>query len=184
MAAMEKLIELGKIRFIGVSNFSASELRRAQSKMSKHRIVSSQVRYGLLDRSPELELLQYCKANCVTLLAFSPLGASFARLQEADVKGILEQIERAIGKRRAQIALNWCLMSECVIAIFKSDKIEHINENCGASGWRLTVEQYRSLSDGIVGRRRYRFQQLVRRLGRRLIQLTGRNLGTPTIADC
>src|SRR5262249_46380989 len=121
MAAMERLVEMGKIRFIGVSNFSARELTLAQSKMSKFRIVSNQVGYGLLDRSPEFQLLQYCRENGVTLLAFSPLGANFARLQNADRNGVLGQIGNATGKSVAQIALNWCLVPDCVIAIFKSD---------------------------------------------------------------
>jgi len=184
MAAMEKLVEMGKIRFIGVSNFSTGELRRAQSKMSKYRIVSNQVRYGLLDRSPEQGLLQYCKANQVSLLAFSPLGTDFAKLEDADPSGVIGQVAKATGKSRAQVALNWCLAPECVIAIFKSEKIEHVQENCGASGWVLTAEQHRSLSERVVGYRRHPLEQVVRRFGRRLVQHTGRNLGGPTLVDC
>ena len=47
MAAMESLVETGKTRFIGVSNFTVAEMRRAQAQLSKARIASNQVRYSL-----------------------------------------------------------------------------------------------------------------------------------------
>jgi aryl-alcohol dehydrogenase-like predicted oxidoreductase len=78
MAAMEELVETGKIRFIGVSNFSASEIEKAQATLSKNRIVSNQVRYNLVDRTIEHGLLQYCEAKQITVLAFSPLANGLA----------------------------------------------------------------------------------------------------------
>jgi diketogulonate reductase-like aldo/keto reductase len=51
IGAMEDLVDAGKIRFIGVSNFSAAELRKAQRAMSRYCIVSNQVGYSLIDRS-------------------------------------------------------------------------------------------------------------------------------------
>jgi diketogulonate reductase-like aldo/keto reductase len=50
MGAMEELVDRGKIRFIGVCNFSVSELRKAQTAMSKYRLVSNQVCYSLVKR--------------------------------------------------------------------------------------------------------------------------------------
>jgi diketogulonate reductase-like aldo/keto reductase len=57
---MEELVDKGKIRFIGVSNFSVSQLRKAQIALSKYRVASNQVRYSLVDRSVEVSLLRYC----------------------------------------------------------------------------------------------------------------------------
>ena len=75
MAAMEELVASGKIRFIGVSNFSVREMERAQATLSKDRIVSNQVRYSLVERTIEDGLLQYCEDRQITILAFSPLAS-------------------------------------------------------------------------------------------------------------
>ncbi len=184
MSAMEKLVEMGKIRFIGVSNFTVAELRRAQAALSKARIVSNQVRYSLVDRSPQQELLQYCAANQMSLLAFSPLVTGLDALRRADRGDALGQVAAAMGKTRAQLALNWCVSHAPVIAIFKADKLEHVRENCAASGWSLTPEQCRLLASSVtVYRSRTRLERFVRRLARRALQHAGRNLGNATSLD-
>jgi diketogulonate reductase-like aldo/keto reductase len=184
MSAMESLVAMGKIRFIGVSNFTAAELRRAQAQLSKVRIVSNQVRYSLVDRSPEQDLLLYCQANQVSLLAFSPLAAGFDVLRRSDPRDSLGQVAAAVGKTRAQVALNWCTSHPAVIAIFKADKVEHVRENCAASGWSLTPEQFRFLASNIAGyRSRSPLERLARRLARRALQHAGRNLGSATRMD-
>src|SRR5207249_11502185 len=73
MAAMEELVEQGKIRFIGTCNFSATELKEAQAALSKCKIVSNQVRYNLVERTVEVELLRYCQETHLTVIAYSPL---------------------------------------------------------------------------------------------------------------
>lgn len=184
MSAMERLVEMGKVRFIGVSNFTVAEMRYAQARLSKARIVSNQVRYSLVDRSPEQELLQYCEANRISLLAFSPLAAGFDRLCSADRGDVLGHVSAAVGKTRAQVALNWCVSHPSVIAIFKADKIEHVRENVAASGWSLTPEQCRLLASGVAGcRTRSRVERFARRLARRALQYAGRNLGNATTLD-
>jgi diketogulonate reductase-like aldo/keto reductase len=177
MAAMERLVETGKIRFIGVSNFSVAELRQAQSALSNARIVSNQVRYNLVDRTPEDGLLQYCDAHQISLLAFSPLATGFDRMRTYDSEDVLGQVATAIGKTRAQAALNWCVSHPAVIAIFKADKVEHVRENCAASGWQLSADYLHLLATGIRQNSRSRPERFVRRLARRVLQNVGRNLG-------
>jgi diketogulonate reductase-like aldo/keto reductase len=185
MSAMERLVETGKVRFIGVSNFSVAELRRAQAQLSTARIVSNQVRYSLLDRTPENEMLPYCEANGINLLAFSPLGSNFASLLSADHTDNLGEIAGSIGKTRAQVALNWCVSHAAVIAIFKADKSEHVRENCSASGWSLTAAAYQRLTEGITANyTRSKLEQFVRRIARCALQHVGRNLGpSSTVGD-
>ncbi len=61
MNAMEKLVEEGKIRHIGVTNFSLEELKEAQSAMRKYEIVSNQVEYNIVTRDIEKTgLFDYC----------------------------------------------------------------------------------------------------------------------------
>jgi diketogulonate reductase-like aldo/keto reductase len=171
MSAMERLVETGKVRFIGVSNFSVAELKRAQAALSRARISSNQVRYSLLDRSPERDLLPFCQANGVALLAYSPFSTGLKKMLEADSEDLLGQIATELGKTRAQVALNWCVSHPSVIAIFKAETIDHVRENCGASGWALSEEQRRLLGEGIRDRlTKGPLAQAAKRLARRVKQ--------------
>jgi len=175
MGAMEELVKAGKIRFIGVSNFSAKEIDGAQRCLSGSRIVSNQVRYSLVDRTIEDGLLQYCEAKKITVLAFSPLDTALENLSNFDQDDVLGTVAGEIGKTRAQVALNWCLCRRPVIAIFKSDRVEHVRENCGASGWRLLPDHLEDLSH-VAFRRRGPVARCARRLARGILQRLGRNV--------
>lgn len=175
MAAMEELVETGKIRFIGVSNFSEREIEQAQVTLSRNRIVSNQVRYSLVERTIEDGLLQYCEAKQITVLAFSPLANGLQNIRGVDQKDVLGTVASATAKTHAQVALNWCTCRTPVIAIFKADKVEHVQENCGGSGWRLQPDQVGALNQ-IPFQRRGPVERFARRLGRRTMQRFGRNM--------
>jgi diketogulonate reductase-like aldo/keto reductase len=183
MSAMERLVETGKVRFIGVSNFTVSELRRAQAALSKTRIVSNQVRYSLVDRTAEQGLLKYCIGNQISLLAYSPLATGFDKIRVLDPNDVLGQVAEAIGKTRAHVALSWCVSHPAVIAIFKADKAEHVRENCAASDFELSEEHRQFLEKGIRHSGRSRPELFLRGLARRALQYAGRNLGSPTAMD-
>src|SRR5437016_79990 len=63
MAAMETLVERGKVRFIGVSNFSVTDLKKAQAALSKYKIASNQVRYNLIDRGIKFSRRGYAETT-------------------------------------------------------------------------------------------------------------------------
>ena len=170
MGAMEELVDRGKIRFIGVSNFSVSELRKAQAALSKYRVVSNQVRYSLVDRSAEVDLLRYCAENQITVIAYSPLASGVNHIKERDPRAVLTRVASLAGKTEAQVALNWCISRENVIAIPKASSIEHVVQNCDASGWRLSSEQSRLLEKAIGFRRRGRAESALRRAARATLQ--------------
>jgi aryl-alcohol dehydrogenase-like predicted oxidoreductase len=76
MDAMARLVEKKKIRYIGVSNFSADKMRRANEQLRKHglRLISNQVLYNLLDRDIESNgVLETAKELGVSIIAYSPL---------------------------------------------------------------------------------------------------------------
>ena len=162
MHAMAELVDAGKIRFIGVSNFSIDQLKEAQKALGKRQIVSNQVRYSLIDRTIEAGLLQYCQEHHVTVIAYSPLGREFDRIRDCDPIGVIDELARMTGKSPAQIVINWCLRKDGVVAIPKGNSTEHILDNCGASDWRLSQEQLALLDSSIQYRRRSRFDMLVR----------------------
>jgi diketogulonate reductase-like aldo/keto reductase len=147
MGTMEELADMGKIRFIGVSNFSAAQLQEAQAAAPAHRIVSNRVSYSLVDRSIEADLLSYCQRNRVTVIAYTPLGRGMSNIKAKDKHGALSRVAAMTGKTEAQVALNWCTAKEGVVAIPKANSVEHVEEDCGASGWRLSDEHMRLLDE-------------------------------------
>lgn len=164
LGAMEELVDVGKVRFIGVSNFSIPELERARQAMRRYPIVSNQVRYNLADRTIEGGLLAYCQAHHITVIAYSPLGREMQRLLDCDPQGVLPKVAREADKTVPQVALNWCLYHDQVVAIPKGNSLAHVLDNCGASGWRLSDEQFRQIDEGLHFRRRTGVDSLLRRL--------------------
>jgi diketogulonate reductase-like aldo/keto reductase len=177
MGAMEELVEAGKVRFIGVSNFSVHELRKAQAALSKWRIVSNQIRYSLMDRTAEANgILQFCRESKITVIAYSPFGTTFSKLQASDPEGILAQAAREASKTEAQVAINWLIAKENVVTIPKASTVPHVIENCAASGWRLAPETYGLLEAGIRSRQQSGVAARLRRFKRQIAQRVGRQL--------
>lgn len=149
MRALEDLVDAGQIKHIGVSNFSLRELQAAQAAMRNYPIVSNQVLYSLSRRDIERDLLPYCQEHHVTIIAYTPLDdgrlADLARLRPRQGREALAQIVAEVQKTPAQVALNWCTAHDEVITIPKSNRRERVEENCGASGWRLTPAQMQRL---------------------------------------
>jgi diketogulonate reductase-like aldo/keto reductase len=174
MGALAALVDAGKVRFIGVSNFSVGELEDAQRALGKHQIASNQVRYNIIDRTIENGLLQHCQANRITVIAYSPLAREFQRIRACDPEGVLEALARDTGRTQAQIALNWCLSHTGVVVIPKANSIPHMLENCAASGWRLSADQRRLLDEKIKYRHRGWFDAFVRRNTPRGLQSAAR----------
>jgi diketogulonate reductase-like aldo/keto reductase len=154
MGALESLVDRGVVRYIGVSNFSVQELAAAQAAMRNHPIVSNQVLYNLRWREIEQDLLPYCLEQQITVMAYTPLNdgelaglSGRGRRRQTNASPTdralqtLAEVAAQVGKTQAQVALNWCTAHPNVIAIPKSDSIARTEENCGASGWRLTAEQ-------------------------------------------
>ena len=145
MRAMEELVDRGVVRYIGVSNFSVRDMEETQAAMSKYRIVSNQVLYNLKRRGIERDLVPYCEENRITVMAYTPLadGSLAVRPRVRGGRGweTLEAVAREAGKTPAQVALNWCLTRSPVVVIPKTNSVERTEENCGASGWRLTADQ-------------------------------------------
>lgn len=176
MAAMERLVELGKVRFIGVSNFSASELRMALAALSHNRIVSNQVRYNLVERTIEGNLLPYCQQNQITMIAFSPLATGFHHIKRRDPRNVLGHVAAEVHKTEAQVALNWCLRHDSLVAIPKAASPDHVVQNCDTSGWRLSLEQIKLLDQNIGFRRREAPELYLRKIARHILQRFGRQL--------
>ena len=151
MRAMEELVDRGIVRYIGVSNFSVSQLREARQAMTKYPVVSNQVLYNLKRRQIERDLIPYCVENSITVIAYTPLadGSLSGRSRFRPDKGgaVLEQVAMDVGKTPAQVALNWCLSRPNVIVIPKTNNVARTAENCAASGWSLSPGQVAILDE-------------------------------------
>jgi diketogulonate reductase-like aldo/keto reductase len=133
MAALEELQKSGKIRHIGVSNFSPAELIRAQESI-RTRIVSNQVEYNFVDRGAESSLLPLAAEHSMMVIAYNPL------LLSSGMAGILDSLARKYEKTRAQVILNWLAGHERVVCIPKTLNLEHMQENALATDFGLLPE--------------------------------------------
>jgi diketogulonate reductase-like aldo/keto reductase len=145
MRAMEKLVNEGKIRYIGISNFSVEETVEAMNALSKYEIVSNQVEYSLLVRDIEKDLLDFCRKNKITVIAYSPLARG--ELLKGKYYEFLSKIGKKYNKTAAQVALNWLIIKENVVAIPKAFSKAKIVENMGAYGWKLSDEDLKTIDE-------------------------------------
>ena len=122
--------------------------------MKRYEIVSNQVEYSLLVREIEEELMDYCRENGITVIAYSPIarGAILDGSQPLLLEA-LEAVGKRYGKTPAQVALNWVVGHDNVVAIPKTSSPERVAENAGASGWQMTDEEKGVLEDAAVGKR-------------------------------
>jgi diketogulonate reductase-like aldo/keto reductase len=143
IGAMNKLVADGKVRHIGVSNFSLGELQAAQA-VSKVKIFSNQVEYNLFDRFCETDMLPACQRSNVLVIAYSPLnkGKSFpyrpGRLE-------LERLAGLYGATVPQIQLSWLASQSNVVPIPKSSNLDRVRQNAGALDISLSPEDQEAL---------------------------------------
>jgi diketogulonate reductase-like aldo/keto reductase len=141
MRAMEKLVDEGMIKFIGVSNFDVEQLMEAQNALVKHRIACNQVLYHLAYRGIELELLPYCTENGIAIVGYSPFGHGNFLSSHSRGGKVLAEIAKRQNRTVRQVALNFLTRDSNLFTIPKAGNPDHIRENSGAVGnWKLTDE--------------------------------------------
>lgn len=175
LSALDQLIQQGKIRYIGCSNYSGWHLMKALGLSEKHgyqRYISQQIYYSLLARELENELIPLALDQNIGGLVWSPLSFGLlsgkykrgskksdqSRLAHMDAPGsidwerlyalidMLEKIGNARGKSIPQVALNWLLRRPGISSLILGARNEQqLQENLGAVGWALTEEETRQL---------------------------------------
>ena len=177
MDAMAELVEAGKIRSVGVSNFNPERMRRAHQALQKHGLplAVNQVRYSLLDRSIETNgILDTAKELGITIIAYTPLASGMltgkyhahpellqkkmfywrGRLQSSLEKSRtlvagLEEIGAKYNVTPAQVALNWVIHSqgETVVTIPGATKVSQAAESAGAMKFKLSADDMARLDE-------------------------------------
>jgi diketogulonate reductase-like aldo/keto reductase len=147
MKAMEKLVDDGKVRYVGVSNFSLEQMKKAEETLSKNRLASNQVEYSLMFRGIEKDLLPYCEKKGIAVLPYRPIAHGALAHPDEKLRAVMDEIsQKHGGKTPAQIALNWLMSKSSVIfPIPRASRPERAVENAGSLGWSLDAEDMREL---------------------------------------
>ena len=169
--ALQRCLDAGKIRYVGVSNFPAALVRQAHQHL---RLAAVQCQYNLLDRSAEQELLPCCRELEISVMCYGPLAqglltgrhsmnAKFpsddrrhrlahfrgAALEEnvhvvSRMKSVSERYDRSL----PQLAIRWVLDTpgiNCAIAGAKTPA--QAEDNAGAADWRLASQDWDQLAE-------------------------------------
>ena len=165
VGAMSELADQGKVRYIGLSEASASTLRRAHAV---HPITALQTEYSLWSRDVEDEILPACRELGIGFVAYSPLGRGWLtgsittpetletgdrrrnhpRFQTGNfeknrtIAAAVEAVARSKNLTSAQLALAWVLAKgRDIVPIPGTRRISHLESNAGALVVRLTDEE-------------------------------------------
>lgn len=168
---LARAVQLGLTRAAGVSNYDKNQMQRAYTVLSKYGLplASNQVEYHLLNRSAEKNgLLARCQELGIRLIAYSPLAMGLLTgkyspenpppgIRSVKYNHILKEIQPLIklltsigqdlgGKSAAQVAINWCICKGS-LPIPGAKTPAQAEMNAGATGWRLSADQIKSLDD-------------------------------------
>ena len=170
MRGMRALQHVGLVGEAGVSNYSLKRWRAAEEALGS-RVLSNQVRYNLVDRSPERGLVPYAEARNRIVIAYSPLaqGLLSGRYhrdsrpvnrvraanplflpenleRSADLVAALRRVADAHSATPAQIALAWVIHSPAVVAIPGASSVEQLEGNVAAAEIDLTDQECQALA--------------------------------------
>ncbi len=171
VGAMAKLIEEGKIRYLGLSEAAPATLERAHRV---HPITALQTEYSLWSREPEPEILPICRKLGIAFVAYSPLGRGFLtgaiksadnfetddyrrvspRFQGENFARNLELVEKvrqfaeASGMTPSQLALSWVLaQGDDIVPIPGTKRRKYLEENAGAVDFSLAPDVLKALGE-------------------------------------
>ncbi|HEY1090903.1 MAG TPA: aldo/keto reductase [Burkholderiaceae bacterium] len=163
VGALADLVHAGKIRSIGLSEVSATTLRKAHAV---HPIAALQTEYSLWSRNPEIAVLQACRELGVSLVAFSPVARGFLcgpmDVSAFDAKDIRRSMPRfspenyaknqtllpaynaiaaEVGCTPSQLAIAWLLhQGQDILPIPGTTSVEHLMDDIGAAEVKLSAE--------------------------------------------
>jgi len=163
VGALSNLVRQGKIQSIGLSEVSASTLRKAHAV---HPITAVQTEYSLWTRNPEIAVLKACDEMGITFVAFSPVARGFLcgplNIESLDAKDIRQSMPRFTAENYAanfklfapyqalaneaecspaQLALAWLLLkAPHIIPIPGTTSVSHLKDDLGASDVKLSTD--------------------------------------------
>ncbi len=173
VGAMSRLVERGKVRYLGLCEAAPATIRRAHAV---HRLSAVQSEYSLLYRSPAEETLPTCRELRISYVAYSPLGRGFLTGRIQDVNDLpeddrrrqhprfqdrnfehnlalvhrIEEIAREKRVRPGQLVLAWLLaQGDDIIPIPGTKRLLHLGENLGALGIQLVSRDLERIDEAM-----------------------------------
>ncbi len=177
LGALDELVKAGKVREIGCSNFSALQLREAESEATRlgtAHFVSVQNEYSLLHREPEAEVLGECEREGIAFLPFFPLKsglltgkyrrgkpipegtrvAKYDRYRSLLTEENLDHVERLIAYAEAhghtilELAFSWLLAHGPVASVIAgASSAQQVRANVNAADWRLGAAELEEINE-------------------------------------
>jgi aryl-alcohol dehydrogenase-like predicted oxidoreductase len=174
MRGMRALQRVGLVGEVGVSNYSLDRWRAAEQALGSQ-VLTNQVRYSLVDRSPEQYLLPFAESTGHIVIAYSPLAQGLLsgkydrdhrpanrirassplflpeNLDRAgDLIATLREVADAHAATPAQIALAWVIHHPAVVAIPGASSVGQVESNAAAADIDLTEDEYQALHEAAV----------------------------------
>jgi pyridoxine 4-dehydrogenase len=144
LGTLKALQAEGKIKHIGLSEVSVSQIQRAQTIIS---IVSVQNRYSLADRGSE-DVLKYCETEKMAFIPWFPLAAGKLSGESSPVQRVAEQLKAT----PSQVALAWLLSrSPVMLPIPGTSKVKHLEENVAAAALKFDEKEMQELASAAHG---------------------------------
>ncbi len=170
LMAFDKLYVDGKIKSFGLSNYGLKGLKKAKEMVRCVPLVSNQVKYNLIEREAEKELLPYMQREGLILIAYSPLAQGllagkllerppdlirklnplFSRYNLKKVKPLIEKLKEIADRRGVsvtQVSINWLLCKENVLPIPGVRNERQVEEIASASEWRLKDYELKEIEE-------------------------------------
>jgi len=139
--ALNELVNNGKVKHLGVSNFNVKLLKQVQS-LSEASIITNQVPYSISDRTyVKNGMLDYCQKNDILLTAYSPVEEGRLKVNQT-----LRSVAEAHNATPYQVALAWLISQPRVITIPMSSDPQHIKEDFDAADIELTQDEIEQLT--------------------------------------
>jgi diketogulonate reductase-like aldo/keto reductase len=145
IAAFEELVQAGKVRCWGLSNFDVADLEGARRIAGPRRIACNQVLYHLEARDIEAEVLPWCLRHEVAVAGYSPFGSG--RFPAPSSKGgkVLARVAAVHRASAFQVALAFLVRQSGVLAIPKAADPEHVRSNAAAAALHLSPAEVDAL---------------------------------------
>ncbi|MCH8959484.1 MAG: aldo/keto reductase, partial [Proteobacteria bacterium] len=181
MQALNEVVEAGKARYIGFSEWTAPQIQAAMNIDGVASFVSSQPQYSMIWRDPEAKVIPLCRENGIGQIVWSPLGQGIltgkyrpgselpadSRAANPSMNQFMERLlddslfdavdnlrplADELGMSLSQLALAWVLREPNVAsAIVGASRPEQVEENAAASGIQLDDETLTAIDEALAG---------------------------------